>query len=625
MLLDFAKSLGRSQKVIILLAVDIVLVPLSILLAVAVQLNTLSPFAWLVTLWPVVLALMICAGVGAFALGIPRIQLKSYHLSAVGRSAVLAVLLGMGFAVLVRFSGLSLPPGIYVVFALCFLFLTVASRVLMLQALLAIYRGDGKHIRVLIYGAGATGMQLALALRSHESITPVAFIDDNTVLQKLTVAGLPVYRPQRLPALIAAHGIDRVLLAMPSLSQPRQTQIARRVGDMGVEVQALPSFAQLIGEEALVEKLAPVLPGALLGRARLDEALMGSRAGYRDKTVLISGAGGSIGSELCRQILNCRPARLVLMELSEFALYSIDRELMALAEGTGCEIVPVLGSVTDRRQVRSTLEQYGVQVVLHAAAYKHVPLVQANPVAGLVNNVLGTRTLALAARAAGVERFILISTDKAVRPEGVMGASKRLAELVVGDLARRSSHTIFSMVRFGNVLGSSGSVIPLFQEQISRGGPVTVTDARVTRYFMTVQEAAQLVLRAGSMATGGEIFVLDMGQPVAIRKLARQVIEASGYTVRDVENPEGDIEIVFTGMRPGEKLHEELSIGEGLVTTAHPKIFQAREDILSEFEIARALRALRISLISGNPDHVRNEALRLVQGHEEPPRDKRKY
>ena len=612
-MLDLVKALSRPQKQAILLAVDLVLVPVALALALMTQFSSFTPLAGFENVWLVTAVLVLLTAALAAALGIHQIQLKSYELWALGKTALLALALGVTFAALSYLSRLDLPVGSYPVFAVFFLTLSAGTRMLMLRLLLTIYRHDQGYSRVLIYGAGTTGRQLALALKTHESIETVAFVDDSPVLQKITVAGLPVYSPTRLGRLLRSRGIDRVLIAMPSLSQPRQAEIARRIADLGVEVQALPSFAQLVGQEELLDKLASVLPGQFLGRDKLDSALEGGCEIYAGRVVLISGAGGSIGSELCRQILNCRPARLVLLELSEHALYSIERELRTVVGDLGTEIVPVLGTVTDRRQVAHVLGEYGVEIVLHAAAYKHVPLVETNPLAGLANNVLGTHTLARAARKAGVGRFILVSTDKAVRPVGVMGASKRLAELVVADLAGRGSGTVFATVRFGNVLGSSGSVVPLFQEQVARGGPVTITDRRMTRYFMTAQEATRLVLRAGSLAEGGEIFVLDMGKPVRIADLARQVIAASGYTVRDADNPEGDIRIEQIGLRPGEKLHEELSSGVAIQPTAHPKILCAQEAALSEFELARALRTLGRALAQGDAMGARAEALRWAE------------
>jgi FlaA1/EpsC-like NDP-sugar epimerase len=471
----------------------------------------------------------------------------------------------------------------------------------------------------MIYGAGTTGTQLVSALNAHKTIYPVAFVDDNAALHGLTVAGLPVYSPLRIREMATAKQIDRVLLAVPSLSQPKQAQLARRLQKMGLEVQALPSFSQLIGEEQLVDKLKPVESHTFLGRKQVCDQLERGCESYADRVVLISGAGGSIGSELCRQVLACRPAKLVLYELNELALYNVEMELRSLADVTETELVPVLGSVTDPRQVRGVLAHHKVQVVLHAAAYKHVPLVEANPLAGLANNVFGTQTLAREAAEVGVERFILISSDKAVRPTNVMGASKRLAELVIQDLATRSPNTVFTMVRFGNVLGSSGSVVPLFQEQIRRGGPVTVTDPKVTRFFMTIQEAVRLVLTAGDMAKGGEVFVLDMGRAVPIVQLARQVIESAGYTVRDTDTPDGDIEIVFTGLRPGEKMYEELTLTDDHIGTRHPKLFCAREQGLSEIEVASILRALRHAVASGDPEAGRAVINRWVEGYVAPP------
>jgi len=617
-MLQFVEALSRAQKRLILLCVDLALIPPALFFAIMLQFSTLQPAAHLEGLpWAVLPALLAAAAMASMALGIPRIQLKAYELRASGRTALLAVLLGVTLAALAELAGRALPPGTPATFALVFFLFSVATRLGLLQILLAIHRAAVPRRPVVIYGAGATGMQLAAALRSHNTILPVAFVDDSPSLQGLTVAGLRVYPPKRLERLIAAHDVERVLLAMPSASQPKQAQIARRVADLGVEVQAVPSFAQLAGAEALVETLSPVLPENLLGRARRDNELAAGADSYAGRVVLVSGAGGSIGSELCRQLLACAPAKLVLYELSEFALYTIDMELRTLAGGAGSgdapEIVPVLGTVTDGRQLRQVLLEHGVEVVLHAAAYKHVPLVEANPLPGLANNVLGTRTLAQAAVEAGVRRFVLVSSDKAVRPANIMGVSKRMAELVVKDLAARRPATVFAMVRFGNVLGSSGSVVPLFQEQIARGGPVTLTHEEVTRYFMTIREAARLVLLAGAFAKGGEVFVLDMGPPVAIRDLARRLIEASGCTVRDADNPDGDIEIAITGLRPGDKLHEELLLDAGLASTPHPKILRAEEPGLSELETAGMLRALRAAVAAGDAAAARALAARWVE------------
>ncbi|WP_158971939.1 polysaccharide biosynthesis protein [Chachezhania sediminis] len=624
-MLNLISGLSRRQKGYVFLALDLVLIPLALLFTFAVQALPAPALTTLWHTWPVLPYLMLSATGLSMWLGLPMIQLNAYERHAVGLTAIYALAVAGSLAVLSGIAQLGLPPGTHVVFGISYFLAIVAARAVMLYLTIAVYQSAGPRCRVLIYGAGATGAQLAQALKSHEAIDPVAFVDDNSSLQGMMLAGLPVLAPAKIAEIVKARAINRVLLAMPSVSPPKQAQIARRVQKMGLEVQTLPSFAQLIGEEALVDKLAPVAPQTFLGRASRAGELGRAAFSYAGRSVLVSGAGGSIGSELCRQVLTCQPRKLVLYELSELALYTVHQELLSLTEETGIEVVPVLGSITDPRQVRGVLAEHEVQVVLHAAAYKHVPLVEANPLPGLANNVFGTQTLAVAAAQAGVERFILISSDKAVRPTNVMGASKRLAELVVQDLATRTgrrsarqgrvSPTIFAMVRFGNVLGSSGSVIPLFQDQISRGGPVTVTDPNVRRFFMTTREAVQLVLKAGSEARGGEIFVLDMGEPVSILHLARQVIESAGYTVRDEIHPEGDIEIAITGLRPGEKMEEELTLTDDLIGTRYSKIFCAHEDYLSEIEVAAMLRSLRQALAAGDAAAARGVILRWVEGY----------
>lgn len=608
----------RQQKAWIFIVIDLLLIPVALLFSYAIQALPTMPLETLRMTLP---SLPLLMAIGLWLIvwsGLPYIQLNAFERHAVFLTAMVAVGLGVSSLVLMTVSGVSLPLGTNVMFGIIYFLCIVASRVVLHQVVLAIYRRAQPRRQVLIYGAGTTGMQLAQALKTHERIQPVAFVDDNTTLQGMVLMGLPVFPPARITEIVTARNIKRVLLAMPSQSQPKQAQIIKRLQKMGLEVQALPSFAQLIGEEALVDKLTPVAPQNFLGRAARDKELEISCDRYSGRSVLISGAGGSIGSELCRQLLACGPARIVLYELSEWALYNVLQELKQLTEDTGIEVVPVLGSVTDARQVRKVLLDYQIKVVLHAAAYKHVPLVEANPLPGLANNVFGTQTLAREAAEAGVERFILISSDKAVRPTNVMGASKRLAELVVQDLATRHAKTAFAMVRFGNVLGSSGSVVPLFQEQISRGGPVTVTDPNVKRYFMSISEAVQLVLRAGSEARGGEVFVLDMGELVPIMKLARQVIERAGYTVRDATKPDGDIEIEIIGLRPGEKIEEELTLSENLVGTRHPKIFCAQEDSLSEIEVASIMRSLRHALAASDEAAARRIILRWVEGYTEP-------
>ncbi len=607
-------SLTRSQKTRLLLASDILLVPVAFASAILLQhdggeglLRALAEH------WGFLPILMFAAAALSVMLGLSRVRLKDYAGGAIGRTAALAGLLGLFSFLLSGISENGMALGFHVVFALVYFVGYFLARHAMYWVLTEIYLRSHVVTRVAIYGAGRTGLTLATELRQHPQIMAYAFLDDNATLHGMTVNCLPVYPGVHAQKVMETYKINRVILAMPSVSLDKQSFISKRLEKLGLEVQTLPSFAQLLGGEELMGKLMPTGPAALLARDPLDEALSSGCAAYRGANVLISGGGGSIGLELCRQVLACRPAKLVLFELSELALYTAEAEMRLLAETVGCEIVPVLGTIADGVQVAQVLAAHRIDVVLHAAAYKHVPLVEMNARAGLANNVLGTAVLAREAREAGVKRFVLVSSDKAVRPGNLMGASKRMAELIVQDLSARSNRTIFSIVRFGNVLGSSGSVLPLFQGQIARGGPITLTDERVTRYFMTMQEAARLVLLAGSFAEGGEVFVLDMGKPIRIGDLARRLIKAAGYTVRDAENPNGDIEIVTTGMRPGEKLHEELMVRKGAQTTAHPKIIRVREDSLSEIEMAAALRDLREALEQGGEAAVIEVVARAVR------------
>ncbi|MGR1580949.1 polysaccharide biosynthesis protein [Thalassobius sp. S69A] len=529
-------------------------------------------------------------------LRLPRIRLNAFESGGIKPTAILAMILAASGGVLNIVLDTPFPMALFIVFGMIFLISVVAIRNLMRNILLSIYRNANNRTRVIVYGAGQTGQQLAAALRTDDTIVLIAFVDDNPRLQSLTVSGAPVYAPSRLKELIANKSVDRVVLAMPSATPAVQARIGMRLRQLGCEVHSLPSFAELIKQKDLSKRSTPVSLEDLMGRNKLESELPKVADSYHARRILITGAGGSIGSELCRQLVACRPEKLVLLDHSELALYTIEKELLELDITQGIEIVPVLGSVCDPVLCAHVLENHGIEVVLHAAAYKHVPLVEKNQIAGLRNNVLGTKTIADAAFKADISRFILVSSDKAVRPTNVMGASKRLAELIVQDLATRAGNTRFSMVRFGNVLGSSGSVIPLFEEQIARGGPVTLTHNDVARYFMTISEAARLVLLAGSFARGGDLFVLDMGELVPINKLARQMIEGAGHTVMDKDNPDGEIEIVVTGLRPGEKLIEELLISPDMLTTPHPKILRAQEAYLSELEMANALKDLRAAI-----------------------------
>ena len=454
--------------------------------------------------------------------------------------------------------------------------------------------------QVLIYGAGDAGRQLAASLRQARELFPAGFVDDDVALQGKDMDGLRVYSPTQLPSVIDRFGIHDVIVTLPSASGARRREVVAFLEQFSLRVRILPAVSAIADGRHLVNMVREVDIGDLLGRdpVAADPALLGRC--ISDKVVLVTGAGGSIGSELCQQITGLGPSRLVLLEASEHALYQIERVLRRVAP---CPIVARLGSVKDAELVQQILREQRVETVYHAAAHKHVPLVEANVIEGVRNNVMGTLTLAQAAFDAGVETFVLISTDKAVRPTNVMGATKRWAELIVQDFARRAEQLgkgqRFCALRFGNVLGSSGSVIPLFREQIALGGPVTVTHAEVTRYFMSIHEAVELVIQAGSLAGGGEIFLLDMGDPVRILDLAHNMIRLAGHAVRDDDDPDGDIEIVVTGLRPGEKLYEELLIAtSNAESTRHPKIMKASEPRLEGEELAGLLARLDMAVAS---------------------------
>lgn len=446
-------------------------------------------------------------------------------------------------------------------------------------------RFDGRQ--VLIYGAGNAGRQLAASLREGREFFPAGFLDDDTSLHGKDIAGLRVYAPSQLQMLLARFDIHDVIVTLPAATQSQRKKVMAFLEQHGVKVRILPAMNDIASGRHLVSSLREVDISDLLGRdsVEADTDLLG--VCITGKCVLVTGAGGSIGSELCRQIVALSPSRLVLLEANEYALYQINR---TLSQKTHCTVIPCLGSVKDGELVSRLLLEHGVQTVYHAAAHKHVPLVESNVIEGVINNVIGTQRVAEAALAAGVETFVLISTDKAVRPTNVMGATKRWAELIVQDCAKRATELCrgqrFCAVRFGNVLGSSGSVIPLFKEQIAQGGPVTVTHPEVTRYFMAIHEAVELVIQAGSLSRGGEVFLLDMGEPVKILDLARNMIMLAGRTIRDQNSPDGDIEIVLTGLRPGEKLYEELLIADGNAEgTPHPKIMKADEPNLTDLVV----------------------------------------
>ena len=463
---------------------------------------------------------------------------------------------------------------------------------------------------VIIYGAGAAGRQLSVALSQSSEYNPVAFVDDATDLIKQQVDGVKVYAPNDMAVLIRRYEIGEVLLALPSASRQRRHEIIETLEPYPVFVRVLPGVSELAQGKVKIEDLRETSIDDLLGREAVEPNVALLEKDIKDKVVMVTGAGGSIGSELCRQIVHLGVKILILFEQNELALYTIDKEL----DSDKTMIYPILGSVTDQARLENVCCQFSIETIYHAAAYKHVPMVEYNTTEGVTNNVFGTLRCAQAAINTKVETFVLISTDKAVRPTNTMGATKRSAEMVLQALADQQSATRFSMVRFGNVLGSSGSVIPLFRQQIKSGGPVTVTDKAIVRYFMTIPEAVALVIQAGAMARGGEVFVLDMGEPVNIFDLAVKMIHLSGLSIKDETNPGGDIEISISGLRPGEKLFEELLIGDNVTQTKHPMIMKAQEDKLSWQQLEQTLHEVQKTLDDYNQIQLRTLLIKIVPG-----------
>jgi FlaA1/EpsC-like NDP-sugar epimerase len=481
--------------------------------------------------------------------------------------------------------------------------------------------------QVLIYGAGSAGRQLAAALKTSPELVVVGLLDDDDRLHGQVLNGLKIYDPAAIVGVVNKLRVTQVFLAIPSVSRARRNEILELVRAAHVQVRTLPGVMELAQGKVQVSDLKELDIEDLLGRDPVPPNPLMLAKNIAGKVVMVTGAGGSIGSELCRQIVKAGPAALLLVELTEFALYAIEHELQsAMAEEGAPDIrlVPLLANVRDASRMAEILRTWKPHTVYHAAAYKHVPLVEHNPAEGVKNNVLGTLTTAIQAAAHGVSDFVLISTDKAVRPTNVMGTTKRLAEMVLqaqaavmeGQRQGPVGKTRFSMVRFGNVLGSSGSVVPLFRRQIKEGGPITLTDERITRYFMTIPEAAQLVIQAGAMASGGDVFVLDMGEPVRIADLARRMVELSGLALKDEAHPNGDIEITVTGLRPGEKLYEELLIGDNPLPTSHPRIMKAHEDFLPWDALQAKLFDLGLALDANNVPLIRTLLKDLVPGYQ---------
>ncbi len=639
-----ALALPRSVKRGMVLALDAALCALTVWLAFYLRSGewvSLAGPAIFAVVASVVLALPVFITSGLY-----RAIFRYSGLPAMVAVARAMVLYGIAFAAIFTFWGVEgVPRTVGLIQPMLLLLLVGASR-----AAARVWLGGLYHQQLhkaalpqaLIYGAGSAGRQLASAMANSPEIRVVGFLDDDDRLHGHVLNGLPIHNPGDLVEILSVSPITDVLLALPSVSRQRRNDILNTLKPHKVAVRTLPGLSDIATGKVSLSDVRELDIDDLLGREPVKPNGLLLNLNNHHKTVLVTGAGGSIGSELCRQILKTNPKQLLLVEMSEFALYQIHQELVGLlAEGltdvgliqagasgepadepdsalmvAGIELVPLLASVCDEVRMHEIMDTWKPQTVYHAAAYKHVPLVEHNPAEGVRNNVWGTRVCAEAAQRNGVRNFVLISTDKAVRPTNIMGASKRLAEMVLQALAEQRGATTFSMVRFGNVLGSSGSVVPLFREQIKNGGPITLTHADITRYFMTIPEAAQLVIQAGAMGQGGDVFVLDMGEPVKIIDLARRMVELSGLTVRDEADPSGDIELAITGLRPGEKLFEELLIGDNPKPTQHPRIMKAHEQFLSWPELTQRLNTLQLAMGVNDVSAILGLLQQLVSGYQ---------
>jgi len=608
----------RAIKRLVVLSMDVVLSLLATWMAFTLRLDSLN--------WPdetqlrvYLLALLLAIPV-FIRLGLYRAIFRYTGQAALLTTAKAVAIYGallVGVLLWARWE--NVPRSLGVLQPLIFLLLVGGSRALARFWLVGRRQALAGHERFLIYGAGLVGAQTAAALAMSGQYSLLGFVDDDPAKVGRSINGVQVYAGRDIATIVETGGVTDILLALPSVTRERRNRIIESLRHLPLHIRTLPGMADLTSGRVTVQDFRELDIEDLLGRDPVppDVALMARD--LERKIVLVTGAGGSIGSELCRQILRQQPDQLILLDHSEFALYSIHQELEVLcrSDGLATRLMPLLGSVNHEIRLREICHHHRPHTIYHAAAYKHVPLVESNPAEGIRNNVFGTLYIARVARDCGVARFVLVSTDKAVRPTNVMGASKRMAELVLQAMAAEPGQTCFSMVRFGNVLGSSGSVVPLFRRQLAAGGPLTVTHRDVTRYFMTIPEAAQLVLQAGAMAGGGEVFVLDMGEPVRILDLARRMVELSGLTVRDLDHPQGDIEIAITSLRPGEKLYEELLIGDNPTRTDHPRIMKAHEDCLPWPELLVQLERLQRAVEAGDVTEIRSVLRGCVHGFHE--------
>ncbi len=607
---------SRAKKRIITLCIDSLFITSAFWLALIVRLDSFEPLQRLDN-W-LLLAVLIPVSLYTFiSLGLYRAVLRYMNSQAIWAIVLGTVITTISLVLIAFVLGVNIPRTMPFIFAwLCLL--TVGGARVLVRAIIGKMTTSNKEA-VIIYGAGSAGRQLATALGAGPEYFVSAFIDDDKTKHGSIIQGIPVISFQGIHELVNKRKISKVLLALPSETRARRKEILAQLEPLTISVLSIPGMADVVEGKAKLAEITEVGVEDLLGRDPVTPKVDLMTANITNKVVMVTGAGGSIGSELCRQIVKQKPTKLVLFELSEFGLYSIEKELGEyITNNSLCiDLIPIMGSVQRINRIETVMVAFGVQTVYHAAAYKHVPLVEHNVVEGVRNNVFGTYYTAKAAVNAKVETFVLISTDKAVRPTNVMGATKRMAELALQGLAQEQGvkhKTRFCMVRFGNVLGSSGSVVPLFRRQIKEGGPITLTHPDITRFFMTIPEAAQLVIQAGAMGKGGDVFVLDMGEPVKIKDLATKMIRLSGFEVKNDTNPHGDIEIKCTGLRPGEKLYEELLIGDNVGETTHERIMTANEVMLPFSELNVFLDALDIACHNFEHEKIRQLLLEAPTG-----------
>ncbi|EGR3134251.1 polysaccharide biosynthesis protein [Vibrio parahaemolyticus] len=615
--LQFIWQLSRTNKRIVSVLIDIILIFMAFHLAILVRSGETNYFTY-PEVWGIQIGVTVVT-IAVFArLGLYRAVLRYLTFQALFVVTTGAIISATLVAALSFYMSDPFPRTVPIIYGAFLALFCGGPRVIVRSLIAQSYSTQSKE--VLIYGAGSGGRQLAMALRSSGDYRVRAFIDGDSTLCNTMILGLPVIAIEDAMPIINKYDVSQVLLAVPSAKRSRRKVILDELAKLPVEVLTVPDMTDIVSGKAKIDELKDVAIEDLLGRDPVAPQQVLLEANIKDKVVMVTGAGGSIGSELCRQIVEQSPKSIILFELSEFGLYQIDRELnqLKVEKGLTCDIVPLLGSVQRQHRLETTMSSFKVQTVYHAAAYKHVPLVEFNVIEGVRNNIYGTYYTACAAIKAGVESFVLISTDKAVRPTNVMGTTKRMAELGLQALAEQENAkpngTRFCMVRFGNVLGSSGSVIPVFKKQIASGGPVTVTHPEITRFFMTIPEAAQLVIQAGAMGKGGDVFVLDMGESVKITDLACNLIQLSGLEVKSEANPHGDIEIQFSGLRPGEKLYEELLIGDNVKQTAHERIMTAHEVHLPLQEYELLLNDLDFACHSMDHENIRTLLLNAPTG-----------